>query len=198
VDALIRRHQALLEVSESIALHHDLSELFHDLTRSLRMVLQFDYLSVRLHDPEHQVMRIHVLERSSPVELDPELPVGESLGGWVWQHQQSILIENIKHDARFPRAMQVLRDNGVRSCCSLPLSTAHRRLGAMTLGSVRERAYQPTDLGFLDHVARQVAVAVDNALTHQHAQSYQQQLARNGTDYGCCWTSRTPWSPVLI
>jgi len=29
----------------------DLSELFHDLAQPLRNVLDFDYLSVRLHDP---------------------------------------------------------------------------------------------------------------------------------------------------
>ena len=96
---------------------HDLSALFRDLAQALRTVLQFDYLSVRLHDPERKVMRIHILERSSPVELDPELPVSESLGGWIWQHQQPLLIEHIEHDARFPQAMRVLRENGVRSCC---------------------------------------------------------------------------------
>ena len=37
----------------------------------------------------------------------------------------------------------------------------------MTLGSLRERAYQPMDLSFLEQVAKQVAVAVDNALTHE-------------------------------
>jgi formate hydrogenlyase transcriptional activator len=161
------QYQTLLKITESIASRRDLSELFHDLAQSLRNLLHFDYLSMRLHDPQGNVMRRRILERSSPVELDQELPVGGSLGGWVWENQQPVLIENIEHEARFPRAMQVLRQNNIKSCCSLPLSTAHRRLGAMTLGSVREGAYQPTDLTFLEQVAKQVAVAVDNALTHE-------------------------------
>jgi formate hydrogenlyase transcriptional activator len=166
-EAVRDQYQTLLKVTESIASHRDLSELFHDLAQSLRNILQFDYLSMRLHDPQGNVMRRRILERSSPVELDQELPVGGSLGGWVWENQQPILIENIEHEVRFPRAMQVLRQNDIKSCCSLPLSTAHRRLGAMTLCSVRERAYQTTDLAFLEQVAKQVAVAVDNALTHE-------------------------------
>jgi formate hydrogenlyase transcriptional activator len=172
------QYQTLLMVTESIASHRDLSELFHDLAQSLRNVVQFDYLSIRLHDPQGNVMRRHILERSSPVELDQELPVGGSLGGWVWENQQPMLIDKVENEIRFPRAIKVLRENGIKSCCSLPLSTAHRRLGAMTLGSVRERAYQTTDLAFLEQVAKQVAVAVDNALTHENAQLYQQQLAR--------------------
>ncbi|HEU4344612.1 MAG TPA: sigma 54-interacting transcriptional regulator [Candidatus Binatia bacterium] len=174
--ALRGQYQALLEVTESIASHRDLSELFHDLARPLRNVLHFDYLSVRLHDPERNVMRIHILEKSAPGELVTELPVEGSLGGSVWQTQQALLIDDIEHEVRFPRAMQRLRANHIRSCCCLPLSTAHRRLGAMTIGSVREKAYRPTEFRFLEQVARQVAVAIDNALNFERTQSAQQQL----------------------
>jgi formate hydrogenlyase transcriptional activator len=177
-EVLCHQYQTLLEVTESIALHRDLSALFRDLAQSLRKALQFDYLSVRLHDPERQVMRIHILERSSPLELDDELPVSDSLGGWVWENQQPMIINNVEEEIRFSRALKLLRQNGIKSCCSLPLSTVHRRLGAMTLGSVRERAYQRTDLTFLEQVAKQVAVAVDNALNFEQAHSVQQQLAR--------------------
>src|SRR5688572_10806504 len=175
-EALRDQYQALLEVTESIASHRDLSELFHDLAQPLRNVLHFDYLSVRLHDPERNVMRIHILEKSAPGELVAELPVDESLGGSVWQTQQALLIDDIEHEVRFPRAMQRLRANHLRSCCCLPLSTAHRRLGAMTLGSVREKTYQPADFRFLEQVARQVAVAVDNALNFEEVQSVQKQF----------------------
>jgi formate hydrogenlyase transcriptional activator len=174
--ALRDQYQTLLEVTESIASHRDLSELFHDLAQPLRNVLHFDYLSVRLHDPERKVMRIHILEKSAPGELVPELPVDESLAGFVWQTQQALLINDVEHEVRFPRAMQRLRENHIKSCCCLPLSTAHGRLGAMTLGSVRDKAYQPTDFRFLEQVARQVAVAIDNALNFQHAQSLQKQF----------------------
>jgi formate hydrogenlyase transcriptional activator len=168
-----REYQTLLKITESIALHSDLSELFHDLSQPLRHILQFDYLSLRLHDARRNVMRRHILERSLPGQpfiLD-ELPVNESLSGLVWQNQQPILIESVAREVRFARAMQVLTENGVKSCCSLPLSTAHRQLGAITLGSAQERAYQPTDLEFFEQVAKHVSVAVDNTLTHQ-------QLAR--------------------
>ena len=175
-EGLRDQYQTLLDVTQSIVSHRDLSELFHDLTQVLRNVLHFDYVSVRLHDPERNVMRIHVSERSGPGELVAELPVDESLAGSVWKTQEPILIDDIDHEVRFPRAMQRLRANHLRSCCCLPLSTAHRRLGAMTIGSVREKAYQPRQFQFLEQVARQVAVAIDNALNFEQAESVQQQL----------------------
>ena len=175
-EALRDQYDTLLDVTESIASHRDLTELFHDLAQPLCNVIHFDYLSVRLHDPERNVMRIHIVEKSAPGELVAELPVGESLAGSVWQTQQTLLVDDIEHEVRFPRAMQRLRANHIRSCCCLPLSTAHRRLGAMTLGSVREKAYQPTDFRFLEQVAGQVALAVDNALNFERAQSVQKQF----------------------
>src|SRR5262245_11468098 len=175
-ETLRDQYQTLLEVTESIASHRDLSELFHDLAQPLRNALHFDYLSVRLHDPVRNVMRIQILEKSAPGELVSELPVAESLAGFVWETQQALLIDDVEHEVRFPRAMQRLRDNDIKSCCCLPLSTAHRRLGAMTVGSVLSKTYQSTDFRFLEQVARQVAVAIDNALNFEQAQSLQKQF----------------------
>ncbi|MBI2361703.1 MAG: sigma 54-interacting transcriptional regulator [Deltaproteobacteria bacterium] len=178
MDHLSSQYRTLLEVSESIVSHRELTDLFHDLAQRLRHVLQFDYLSLRLHDPKRNVMRRHILEKSSPVKelIASELGVEESLSGWVWQNQKPILIGNVELETRFPRAMQILRENDIKSCCCLPLTTAHRRLGAVTLGSVHGRAYEEADPGFLEQVARQVAVAVDNALNFERAQSYSDRL----------------------
>ena len=177
-EQLSAKYQALLTVSQSIASHRDLSELFHDLSQRLGHVLQFDYLSLRLHDSERNVMRRLVLERSVPVKefTGDELPVAELLSGWVWQNQKPIIIGDLEQETRFPRSVQILRENGIKSCCSLPLTTAQRSLGAITLGSVYEQAYRETDLVFMEEVARQVAGAVDNALSHQESRTLQSQL----------------------
>lgn len=172
------RYHALLEVSQAIASHRDLHALLQDLAQRLRHVLQFDYLSLRLYDAQHDVMRRHVLVKSSPVHVpfDDELPVAESLSGWVWRHREAVLINGIKGETRFPQAMRSLLENNIKSCCCLPLATAQHCLGALALGSVDEQAYQQTDVNFLEQVARQVAVAVDNALNFEQVQTAQDEL----------------------
>jgi formate hydrogenlyase transcriptional activator len=60
--------------------------------------------------------------------------------------------------------MSMLRENGVQSFCTVPLTTAHRRLGAMGFGSLQPTTYQDADLQFMQQVAKQVAVAIDNAI----------------------------------
>jgi formate hydrogenlyase transcriptional activator len=179
-ESLIPEYQALLEVSESVAVHRDLNALFHDLARSLPKVLKFDFLALVLHDPTRNVMRLHILETQLPIDVraGTETPVEESLGGWVWKTQQPIVISDTQTETRFAESLKMMHQHAVRSACALPLTTAQRRLGAMGIGSREVRGYSVAEMEFLGHVARQVAVAVDNALNAQAAQSYQEQLAR--------------------
>jgi len=167
----------LLEVSESIASHRDLDELFHDLAERLPRLVPFDYINLVLHDPAREVMRLWFLVTSQPSTISPglELPVDESPGGLVWKTQQSLMVD-VMQERRFPKLMSMLRENGVQSFCMVPLTTAQRRLGAMGFGSLQRRAYQEAELNFMQQVAKQVAVAVDNVLHDESAQSAQQQL----------------------
>jgi formate hydrogenlyase transcriptional activator len=170
----------LNEVSRIIASRRNLSELFHDLAEWLHRLLDFSYLGVMLYDPAQHVMRLHNLEGSphGPLRPGAEFAVEDIPSGWVWQHQQPLVISDLERETRFPRATQALREYGLDSFCSLPLSTAHRRLGTLTMGRPERGAYSPPEVAFAQLVAAQVAVAVDNALHSQEAQALQQQLAR--------------------
>jgi formate hydrogenlyase transcriptional activator len=170
----------LNEVSRIIASRRNLPELLHDLAERLHSLLDFSYLGVMLYDPARHVMRLHNLEGSprGPFRPGAEFAVEDIPSGWVWQHQQPLVISDLERETRFPRATQALREYGLGSFCSLPLSTAHRRLGTLTMGRPERGAYSPSEVAFAQLVAAQVAVAVDNALHSQEAQALQQQLAR--------------------
>jgi formate hydrogenlyase transcriptional activator len=177
VDLLHSQYQALLEVSEAIASHRDLEQLFHDLAPGLHRAVQFDFINLILYEPTRKVMKSHVLETPDPTYVCPggECPM-ETPAGLVWQTQDPWVVTNLIGNTRFPNLAQWLCDRGVRSLCIVPVTTALRRLGALAFGSAQEGAYSAADVNFLQQVARQVAVAVDNALNFEHAQSVQQQL----------------------
>ena len=66
MDLLHSQYQALLEISEAIASHRDLDQLFHDLTPRLHRVLEFDFANLILYEPGRQAMKSHVLETPDP------------------------------------------------------------------------------------------------------------------------------------
>ncbi len=175
-----RQLEALLEVSEAIAQQRDLPALFHDLAARLHSVIDFDFLSLVLHDASRNVMRLHVLETRVPGEKSAgsESPVEGNPSGWVWQTQQSFVVCDAEEETRFPDFLKRLREHNVRSLAILPLTTAQRRLGSMGFGRLVPQRITDTELQFMERVASQVAVAVDNALNFETSQAYQSQLAR--------------------
>ena len=173
------RLRLLLEVSESIASYRDLRELFQVLSQRLPRLVPFDFINLVLHDPARNVMRLQLLETDEPNTIPSglETPVDESPSGLVWKTQQPLMIADLAEESRFPALIARLRENGVRSYCAVPLTTALRRLGAMGFGSLQPNVYRNSDLEFMMHVAKQVAVAVDNVLHDKSANSAQAQLA---------------------
>src|SRR6266567_3034714 len=175
-----RQLEALLEVSEAIAQHRDLPALFHDLAGRLHSVIEFDFLTCVLHDPVRNVMRLHILETRVPTEkaTGTETPVEGHPSGWVWETQLPLVIADVDDETRFPDFMPKLREHGVRSLAIFPLTTAQRRIGSMGFGRMVPQGVTDTELQFMQRVASQVAVAVDNALNFENSQAYQTQLAR--------------------
>ncbi len=175
----VPHYEALLQALEVLTRHEDLAALFHELAQRLRKVLEFDFISVMLHDPAADVMRLHILESEQPMNIGsgPSLPPARSPGGWVWQSQEPLLISDYEQETRFPDITPTWRKYGMRSGYYLPLTTPQRRLGSINFASARPRGYEACDRNLFAQVARLVAVAVDNALNFQSAQTYQRQLA---------------------
>jgi len=173
-------YSTLLEVSQAISSHQRLTDLFQDLGRRLHTILNFNYLSLILHDPVHEVMRVHTLHFDGISTIRPgmEFGVDDSPSGEVWRTQKPFIVGDPNEAKRFPRAMRVLLDNGLKSFCSLPLTTARRKIGTLNLGSSHAEAYQPSGLAILKMVAAQVAVAVENALNYEEARALQQEVTR--------------------
>jgi len=175
-----RQLEALLEVAESISQHRDLAALFHDLAERLHCVVDFDFLTLILHDAVRNVMRLHILETRlpTPVKTGSETPMEGHPSGWVWQTQQPFVVSDTEEDQRFPDFLQRLKEVGVRSLAMVPLTTAQRRLGAMGFGRLVPQGITEAEVQFMVRAASQVAVAVDNALNYETSQAYQTQLAR--------------------
>jgi formate hydrogenlyase transcriptional activator len=179
-DVLYSQYDALLGISEAISAHRDLNELFNYLAQRLPLIVPFDFINLVLHDPAREVMRLQALVAPESATIRPglELPVDQSPAGLVWKNQQPMMVEvaDAVAERRFPKLIPMLRENDVQSYCLVPLTTAMRRLGAMGFGSLQRKSYPQADFDFMQQVAKHVAVAVDNALHFEQAQSVQKQL----------------------
>src|SRR6516164_7976937 len=175
-----QQYRTLLAVSQTIVSHRDLESLFHDLAGRLQQVVRFDYLALVLHEAATDTMRLHVLETCEPVPPNTVivLPPEADPAGLVWQTQQPLITSCVAELRRWPRLLERVQPYGVQSYCWLPLTTARRRLGALVFTSKQPSTYDAADMDFLQQVANQVAVAVENALAFQEIEALKDKLAK--------------------
>jgi formate hydrogenlyase transcriptional activator len=177
---VVQEYLTLLAVSEAIASHRDLRALLHELACRLHQVVRFDYLALHLHEAASNTLRMHVLEAcESPPSLPAlSFPVGDSPPGLVWQSQRPLIISNVDEQRRWPEHWERTQSYGVESACELPLTTARRRLGTLVFACKQPSAYDGADVGFLQLVANQVALAVETALAFQEIEALKDKLSK--------------------
>ena len=173
------RYAALLRVVRLLTAQRSPTALFRVLARELRQVVAWDGIGLGLYDaavPQHD---FRALEREIQPGVMPlaDVPREETLTWWVYQHQQPLVIPAVDTETRFPQLMARLKTYGVQSVCVLPLTTVHRRLGGLGLGSAAANAYTDEEVRFLTLVADHVALVIDDALNFEAAQREQERLA---------------------
>ena len=123
-------------------------------------------------------------ETEAAVPPDPELGIEESDAWWVYQNQEPLVTSLETHDARFSKFQEILKKYGVQCSCTLPLTTAHSKVGTLTFGSKAPDIYNAEEVRFLSVVAEQIALAFDNALHFDASQASEQQLLKKNERLG--------------
>ncbi len=179
VSSSLDRYRALLRVAEAIASHSDLAALVQDLARLLPSVVPVNFVGLSLHDPRRGVMRLHVLRANVPADIigGHESAPADTPAGLVWDTQQPLLL-SVSAEQRWPNVMGLMREDGVQSCCLVPLTSATKRLGALEFSSLESQAYGVADMELMQQVGHQVAVAVENVLNREAAAASQRDVER--------------------
>ena len=167
--ALETRLETLVRVSQAIAAHSDPKKLFSVLVDELQRVVQFDFIGVSFRDKDSDTFQnyfIDMIGRSgliSEEELTPE----ETLFLRVYERQEPVLRSTNEIEPCCARLQATLKRLHIRSICALPLTTAHRKLGAITFGSRQFDTYSADEVRFVSEVAGYIALAFDDALDGQ-------------------------------
>jgi formate hydrogenlyase transcriptional activator len=164
--ALETRFETLVRVSQAISAHGDPKELFGVLVNELHRVVQFDFIGVSFRDKDSDAFQNYFIDMTSRSELVPEekLTPEETLTLWVYERQEPLLRSTNEMEPCCRRLQAILKRLYIRSICALPLTTAHRKLGAITFGSKQVDTYSPNEVQFVSEVAGYIALAFDDAL----------------------------------
>jgi formate hydrogenlyase transcriptional activator len=174
------RLRLLLEITNSMTSKLDLRRLVEALSTDLLRVTRCDFCSLLLPDADSGELRMTILYNPEPrgYVCDGIIPIHGSLCGkafWTGKTQHFNHVDEHRNDPEtfgssvgrpyYQRHIQ----EGLISGCDLPLIGRGGVVGVLAALKRSERAYSKDDVAFLEQVAGQVAIAVENALDYEKA-----------------------------
>ena len=128
-------------------------------------MIKFDAIGVVQYDEAGNEIAWHLADKCKQMRdgLCDGISQEETITWWVYQQQQAVVILSVDRETRFPRVLDLMRICGIRSACAAPLTTVHRRLGVLFLGSEESEAYSEQNMCFLSLVATLQAIPRDAA-----------------------------------
>src|SRR5438034_1181321 len=174
------RYRTLLEITNAVISNLTRDALFHAVAQALRRVVPFERTAIFLHSPERDVLRLFVLQSSLPTTyftVGLEMPPGESHVGWVLRSQRYLLRRDLTVERQYPMEDRAFED-GVRSYVIVPLVARSTAIGVLAVASVKQNQYSDTDAAFLQDVANQIAIAVENMKAYEEIAALKARLER--------------------
>jgi formate hydrogenlyase transcriptional activator len=175
-----QRYRTLLEINNAIISSLTRDALFRAIAGAVARVMPFDRTAIFLHDPARDVLRLFVLESSLPstyFHVGLEIPAASSHVGAVFQRQQPLLRRDLEQERTYPAESQALAD-GVRSFVIVPMTARGRPIGTFAVASTRPGQYDDADVAFLQDVANQVGLAIENMVAYEEIAALKARLER--------------------
>jgi formate hydrogenlyase transcriptional activator len=172
------RLQMLLEVNAALVSNQDILQLFPTISGFIRKVVKQDFASLALYDEGSQGLRQYAIDwpsgNGSYGSLPAEIPVRGSVPGRAFLERETKVFNHCELMA----ARSSLVDKvGAQSACCIPLATRKGIIGTLNFASRQENAFNPQDVGLLNQIAGQIAIALDNARAHSEIAALTERLS---------------------
>lgn len=168
-----------LQLAETLRLRHDLLDLstallstldpkrvFEQLAETLKTLVDYDTMDVRLVDEKAgELVCIFARDTSAEEMLDFRSPLGVGVTGWVVEHNQAQLINDMVHD---PRQVQVpgTPEGEAQASIIVPLNVRGVVSGALTIDRLGGGVFEDRELETAQLFANLAAIAIQNARTY--------------------------------
>jgi diguanylate cyclase (GGDEF)-like protein/putative nucleotidyltransferase with HDIG domain len=160
--------QALFEISQDLGNSLSLDETLSVLGVRLRRIIPFSGLAIWIRR-ENLLLPEYVTGDDFRLFSSLEIPVGHGLSGWVAENRKPILNGNPSVEPGYlndPSKFSTLR-----SAVAVPLEGVNGVLGVLTLYHSECDAFTKDHLRILLAISSKIAVAIENALRFQRAES---------------------------
>jgi formate hydrogenlyase transcriptional activator len=171
-----QRLELLLDLTNRVVSNLNLRDVLREISANIRRVMQCDGVGIDLPSPEDKKLRLYVLDFPDNPGMITEgfEPAADdkasSLRVYISGEPVILSRAEIEQESALPEL-------GIQSLAHVPLAGRNGTVGVLSLGSWREHAFSQDDLAFLGQIARQVAIAIENAWAFGEVSETRNKLA---------------------
>lgn len=145
----------------------DYNQLLRAILDVARRVIRADAASLFLVDPKTGGLELSIATRGERDYIEPRLsvPRGKGIAGWVFEHDEPLLIPDAYQDARFFKEADKQTGFITRSILCAPLKNESKILGVLQVLNPRDKpAFEPEDFEGFCAYANLTATALEKLL----------------------------------
>jgi formate hydrogenlyase transcriptional activator len=168
----------MLQLSNALLANLDVGKLLTAISASIHEVIPHDTSALALYDPAHGDM---VVQFMGPYDADifpgdARVQVDGTVSGRVFRTGEPVLMERLSDIEFAPDTVHSLTRLGMHSGCWVPLAHHGKAIGTLGILGRLEGSIGKQEVGILDRIAVQVAMAVDNAMAFRRIAELRDQL----------------------
>jgi formate hydrogenlyase transcriptional activator len=169
------RSQLLLQVNNTLVSNLNLRELLSAISSALSPVMPHEAAALTLYEESSNELRVAAFdfpEDDGNCVTGKVVPFEGNPIGEAFTTRKTVLIDYSQSDD--PR----VACSGFVSGCAAPLIFHDRALGVLAIKTRREHAFSAEDAELFEQVAKQVAIAVENALAYNEIETLKNKLEK--------------------
>jgi len=173
------RARTLLEINNAVIANLVQETLLHSISKAVHGAVPYDAMRLTLREPETDTFRIMAAEGIPQYFHEGQQIAHQgSCVGWVFDHQRPLLRSNLEEEQRFSNDAQLVAE-GMQSHCVVPLIIhGGKSTGTLSVTSKRRAQYSEKDAEFLQEVANQVSLALENMRAYEEVAALKTRLEK--------------------
>lgn len=172
----LRVQQRLNEVAEQITSEIELDRILPKVLQIAEELTGAQGGGIALFDQSDAFFRYPYLHNLPQELADVPISRGKGVAGEVMITGNPVVIENYQN---YPSAIPEFAREGLTSVVAVPIVSGDQSFGTLTLVTLdRAKHFSSSDVTLLTGIARQTAIAIENARLYENLRFYVQQITR--------------------
>ncbi|MBI3960549.1 MAG: GAF domain-containing sensor histidine kinase [Chloroflexi bacterium] len=170
----------IAQVSQSLNSTLDLDAVLQETTEMTAYVLQAQAATLFLTDERHNQLLFYVpTGKAGGVLREMRIPITQGVAGWVATNRKPIIVNDATRDQRFSARVDAETGFHTKNILCVPLLSQGRLVGVLeVLNKEVKGGFTQEDQVWLETMASQAAVALENAHLFQNLRKEQERMIR--------------------